>query len=337
MIQPKVSIVVAFYNEEQYISKAIDSVLNQTYDNIELILVNDGSTDRSEAIINGYDDNRIKYICYYPNKRQGYARNRGIEQATGDYIMFFDADDILSADNVKKKVDFLINNPDIILVSNGYYTMDSSGNIVGKPIIPMYIEDMEIKAEIPFCNPIAFAGGGMIRRRILDEHSIWFNENLVGSEDYLFWVNIIPYGKVANLLDPLFCYRIGHSSHNRTHQNNNLIEYISIMEDIHRRGWEFWDIHLTSNQHEFLSRYLYDRRFIHSVRDFIIGLSIIKSIKLQLENNNPNGKILYKRYWAKLIDCTLLGRCIMIIYRRSRRKYLVSKRRYENIVNQALN
>lgn len=326
MIQPKVSIVVAFYNEEKYISIAIDSVLNQTYDNIELILVNDGSTDRSESIINGYNDERIKYIFYYPNRRQGYARNRGIEKATGDYIMFFDADDILSPDNVKKKVDFLINNPDIILVSNGYYIMDSDGIRVGKPVIPMYIEDKEIKAEIPFGNPIAFAGGGMIRRSIWEKYSLRFNEDVVGSEDYLLWTEIIPYGKVANIPEPLLYYRTGHGSHNKIHQDNNPKKYISTMEDIHKRGWGFWGIQLTSNQHDFLGRCIYDRRIIRSVRDYFTGLSIIKSLKLQLKKNNPNGKILYKRYLLKFSDCTLLGRCILIIYRRIRTFYLVSKR-----------
>ena len=89
-----ISIIVPIYNSEKYLNKCIDSLINQTEKNIEIILVNDGSTDNSEEIIKEYKDKRIKY---YKNKNQGIGktRNFGIEQATGSYIMFVDSDDYI--------------------------------------------------------------------------------------------------------------------------------------------------------------------------------------------------------------------------------------------------
>ena len=89
-----ISIIVPIFNAEKYINKCIDSLLNQTKKELEIILVNDGSTDNTENIIKNYKDKRIKY---YKNKNQGIgkSRNFGITKATGKYIMFIDSDDYI--------------------------------------------------------------------------------------------------------------------------------------------------------------------------------------------------------------------------------------------------
>ena len=91
------------YNAAAYLAEAIDSVLNQTHQEIELIIINDGSTDESEDIIKNYNDLRIKYY-YQKNKGQAIASNFGIEKASGDYIKFFDADDVLNIDHLHQQL-----------------------------------------------------------------------------------------------------------------------------------------------------------------------------------------------------------------------------------------
>ena len=98
-----VSIVVPVYNAEKYIRECIDSIINQKYQNIELILVNDGSTDNSYDIINGFNDNRI-IIINQENQGVSTARNIGIEAAKGDYFCFVDADDLLETDFIYSMV-----------------------------------------------------------------------------------------------------------------------------------------------------------------------------------------------------------------------------------------
>ena len=91
----KVSLVVPIYNSSKYLNKCIDSLVNQTLKDIEIILINDGSTDKSEKIIKEYNDKRIKYISK-KNEGIGKTRNRGIKEATGEYIAFVDSDDYLN-------------------------------------------------------------------------------------------------------------------------------------------------------------------------------------------------------------------------------------------------
>lgn len=99
---PLISIIIPFYNSEQYLDKCLTSVIRQTYKNIEIILINDGSTDNSLKIANKFKcrDSRIK-ILSQKNKGQGAARNLGINQSTGEYISFVDADDYVSLDYIE--------------------------------------------------------------------------------------------------------------------------------------------------------------------------------------------------------------------------------------------
>ena len=99
----KVSIIVPVYNTGKYIQKCIESLLSQTYKNLEILLINDGSTDNSEQIILSYKDKRIKYTSK-ENEGIGKTRNLGIDLATGDYLMFIDSDDYIKEDCVEKFV-----------------------------------------------------------------------------------------------------------------------------------------------------------------------------------------------------------------------------------------
>lgn len=111
------SIIVPIYNEEENIKRCIDSLINQTYENLEIILLNDGSTDNTKDIIDSYKDKRIKKV-HKTNSGIGDTRNKGIEMSTGDYIMFVDSDDFIELDCVetlvkkleKDKVDLVISN-----------------------------------------------------------------------------------------------------------------------------------------------------------------------------------------------------------------------------------
>lgn len=111
----KVSVIIPCYNAQEYIAQAIKSVLMQTYKNIEIIIVNDGSVDKSEKIIKSFQDRRIKYI---KQKNSGVAitRNTGIKNATGKYIAFLDADDLYEKDKIEQELFFLKKHPGFDLV-----------------------------------------------------------------------------------------------------------------------------------------------------------------------------------------------------------------------------
>ncbi|RCU48004.1 glycosyltransferase family 2 protein [Haloplanus salinus] len=93
MAPPLVSVIVPTYNRATLVSRAIESVLHQTYANFELVVVDDASTDDTETVVRGYDDERVTYLCHGTNRRVSAARNTGIEYASGDYLAFLDDDD----------------------------------------------------------------------------------------------------------------------------------------------------------------------------------------------------------------------------------------------------
>jgi len=115
---PKVSVIIPAFNTSDYICRAIDGVLAQTYTDFEIIVVDDGSTDRLVAVLKAYRD-RIKYF-YQENKGPSAARNNGINRAEGEYIAFLDGDDIWCPENLEKKIKYLEGNPTVSVVCSDF-------------------------------------------------------------------------------------------------------------------------------------------------------------------------------------------------------------------------
>lgn len=126
-----VSVVIPTYNRDKVVLCAVNSVLNQTYEDLEIIVVDDGSTDNTKMILESISDKRFRYV-YQENAGACAARNRGIELARGDYIAFHDSDDIWHLDKLKKQMDIFIKyNPDIIFCKLNCISKD--GNVEVKP------------------------------------------------------------------------------------------------------------------------------------------------------------------------------------------------------------
>lgn len=138
MSQELVSIISPVYNGEKYIGNFLDSVLGQTYTDIELILIDDGSTDNTQEVVGNYIDKfnarqyKLEYIRQHENKGQAAAINVGLKVFSGTYMMWMDSDDILFPEAIEKKVGFLKNNPDIDFVLNKGEVVNYSD--IDKPI-----------------------------------------------------------------------------------------------------------------------------------------------------------------------------------------------------------
>lgn len=127
-----ISIILSAYNAEQTITRAIDSIINQTYKDWELIIVNDCSTDNTESIIKSYDDKRIIYIKHEINKGAGCSRGTGIEKATGEYVAFLDSDDYYAEDCIEQLVK-ATNNGEYDIISPGYIAVYKDKEQINKP------------------------------------------------------------------------------------------------------------------------------------------------------------------------------------------------------------
>ena len=134
----KVSIIMSAYNAEKTIKRAIDSVLKQSYANIELVIINDCSTDNTENLIKEYKSNKIKLINHEVNLGAGYTRDTGVKSCTGDYIKFLDSDDYLATDAISTYINnALVNNADIVV--GGQIVEDSDCNILSIQVPPAFL------------------------------------------------------------------------------------------------------------------------------------------------------------------------------------------------------
>ena len=215
MENPKVTVVIPIYNVEEYLPRCILSVVNQTYKNLEIILVDDGSLDRCPDICEEWKqkDSRIKVI-HKANAGLGMARNTGIDNATGEYIFFFDSDDYV-ADNIVEKCvkNVCSNNSDAVLF--GYFNVYSNGKIENTNMTTpkLVFEGSEILSELlPGMYTYTFGFGisscvKMYRLESFKENNIRFkSEREIISEDAYFALEYYPTIKKVSVLNENLYY-----------------------------------------------------------------------------------------------------------------------------------
>lgn len=204
----KVSIIIPSYNSEKTISKTLNSVINQTYNNIEIIVVNDGSTDRTQKIVEQFCqlDDRITLISE-PNRGVSAARNIGINSSTGDFISFLDSDDTYELTFVQEMVS-KIDNGRFDAVYCGYNTIDGDniqkayGKFTNKQVLKKYILN-----KLPVCMCT-----WLLKRDFLIKNSITFLEGVSWGEDIEFFSSVLNLTKRIEYVDkPLFNYYISHN------------------------------------------------------------------------------------------------------------------------------
>lgn len=200
---PLVSVLMPAYNSEKYIAQAIQSILDQTYSNFELCIINDGSSDNTASVINQFDDPRIIKVNHSENRGLVATRNALIEMARGEYIAYLDNDDIAFPDRLEKQVAFLeAGKADLCSGAYETYNQETGARRQSKE----RYTDSDIKALIsvycPLCNP-AVMGRAEVFKKF---RYIPGNDH---AEDYSMWQAIALAGyRLANLKDKLITYRI---------------------------------------------------------------------------------------------------------------------------------
>lgn len=202
---PLISIGIPFYNAQQYLGYAIESVLSQTYENWELILVDDGSSDNSLAIANMYaeEDSRIRVVSDSRNKKLPYRLNQLIEESTGDFIARMDADDIMHPERLEKQLSFLETNKSYDLVSTGLVSIDKDNIVKGyRRVESLYDNFSNIETSYPIVHPSVMA-----RRSWFERNK--YSEKYPRAEDFELWTRAISNNdfKMAVLPDLLLYYR----------------------------------------------------------------------------------------------------------------------------------
>jgi glycosyltransferase involved in cell wall biosynthesis len=217
---PRISVIMPVYNNAPYLKEGIECILNQTFTDFELIILNDGSTDGSDEIINSYarHDNRIVFINDAVNKGLVYRLNQGIKLAKGEFIARTDGDDTCITGRFEKQIKFLENNPEITICSAWYEFMGDRSGIV---TLPLKHEEIKVLL-IDYCT-LAHALI-MGRRSFFVDNNLEYDSMAISAEDYDLWTRIAEKATFANLPEVMLKYRMYStqtSTQNAAFQTNN--------------------------------------------------------------------------------------------------------------------
>ncbi|SDD24935.1 Glycosyl transferase family 2 [Mucilaginibacter pineti] len=205
---PKITVLMPAYNAGKYIGDAIASVLNQTFMDFELLIINDGSTDDTVDVVNSFEDPRIVLI-YQDNKGIAQALNNGLKYARAAFIARFDADDICYPQRLQLQYDFMIANPGYSVIGSAadYVDMDGVHLFTHKPPAFSNEEIQQLKYSVcPFIHSCVF-----YRRDVIINKG-GYNEHAYTFEDHFLWVNILKDQKACNLPQPLIKVRLNPES-----------------------------------------------------------------------------------------------------------------------------
>jgi len=213
---PLVSVIIPVYNAEKYISQTLLSVIRQTYAHIEILCLNDGSIDNSETVIQDTKDERIHYF-FKNNTGVSDTRNQGLRKASGEYVLFLDADDILSDHFIEKSVQTLQLNPNAGFCCSKVVKIDEMGNVCST--FQWKGASQNILQEVLSYNHeiITCPSNYVFRKNILIENGVFYNSGLSSSADRYFLIELSNYTKGILITDENYLYYRVH----KTSMSNN--------------------------------------------------------------------------------------------------------------------
>ena len=200
---PLVSVVMSVYNGERYVAFAIESILRQTFSDFELLIIDDGSTDESVALIQGFRDSRIRLVRNGKNLGLVASLNRGLEIARGAYVARMDADDISMPERLQRQVDFMEANPEVDICGSWLEAFD--GRVKSTWFSPL--NDQEIKANLIF-ESVVYHPTVIMRHTVFSDLAARYDEDYPYAQDYELWCRLSRSCRFANIGEVLLRYRL---------------------------------------------------------------------------------------------------------------------------------
>ena len=233
---PRISVLMPVHNTRpEHLREAIDSILTQTFGDFEFLILNDGSTDpQVEEVVKSYSDSRIVYEVNKRNLGISESRNRLLDMAQGEYLAVMDHDDISLPERFEKQVAFLDAHPEVGVLNTQFGTVGSDKTS------HISMDDISIKKALMMhcgnmCHPSC-----MLRRSVLEEHAIRYEELFSPSEDHALFCRLIQHTKFAALPEVLFMYRAwqGNTSHTQAKKMEDATQ--GVLTFAHRDNPELW-------------------------------------------------------------------------------------------------
>jgi glycosyltransferase involved in cell wall biosynthesis len=229
----KVIVIIPTYNCAKYLQETIGSVLKQTYQDFEIIVVDDGSTDNTKEILNPYIKNRNIRYFYQENKGPAAARNRGIQESQGEYIAFLDADDVWHPLKIDLQMKYLSQNPDVFALSTTMAPYGSNDSrlleLCNYEVKSYSFEEMLIRARM--CTPT------MVIRRDALAKSGGFREDLRLCEDHELWLRLGRFGNLHKMILPLVYYRTRADGLSAGNRDRTVREYFKFINELFKKQY----------------------------------------------------------------------------------------------------
>lgn len=271
-----VSVVIPTFNRADILAKAVDSARQQTYQNLEIIVVSDGSTDQTDQVVQQLqqEDRRIRYLSYSPGKGGNFARNHGARHAKGEIIAFLDDDDTWHEQKIDKQLSTLGKDEKVGLVYTGALAIYEEEN-TSYTITPKYRGDLS--REIFKANLIGITSTVLLRKRVFEEAG-FFDEMLPARQDYDMWIRVCQLCLVDYVQEALVDY------YNRKGQgqvSRNFDRYKKATEMIIRKYSHLFDGEGEKKNFEF-SMYMMAAKHAMRVGETVNARSFLqKALKLQ--------------------------------------------------------
>jgi|AntDeeMetagen134_2_1112570.scaffolds.fasta_scaffold05685_2 glycosyltransferase involved in cell wall biosynthesis len=217
MSSPRVGIVLPCYNEEQWIAGAIDCVLDQSYENFELVVVDDGSTDDTGAIVQEFDDPRVRYVPQ-TNRGDAGARNKGLDSLETEFYAFIDADDRWHPNKLQRQIEVLDSTDAKLVHANARY-IDADGKELGKhhDEPPTTAEDRHQFLRSLFLNNVICTSSVVCHHSAIDEKR--FDEDLYANSDHDMWLRVAENHRITYVDEILLQYRIHDGNISKNYEN----------------------------------------------------------------------------------------------------------------------
>lgn len=297
MTQPKVSIIVALYNKEKYIKKCLKSLINQTLKDIEIIVVNDCSTDKSLEIVKSFDDKRIKVINNKKNKGIGITRNIGVSKSSGEYIGFVDADDYVEKEVYESYYTYAKEN-NLDLLTTDYFKIINNKKEYFK-VDNFKITNIEKNKNI--INLINYGPcNKLFKRELIINNEIIFSET-TKFEDVIFVAKSVRYAKNIGYLNEAYYNYVIHNLSETTTVDKRTFDIFEVLDNVN----DIYNNLSGSEELEYfniseVTRYMLKQRYVSNASErskFIDnGYSYLYSINSEWRRNKLYKKEpLYKR------------------------------------------
>lgn len=291
--KPVVSVIMPVYNGEKYLSEAIESILNQTFADLELLIINDGSTDSTAKILESYrqQDERIRV---YDQSNQGLVSslNRGLELAQGKYIARMDADDVSLPERFAAQVMFMGKHLEVGICGTW---MSYIGKHSGKSWTPP-IDDVTMKCQLLFNVPLAHPTV-MMRRSLFTDFNLRYPA-YTHAEDYALWTQASLYTKLANIPRILLSYRHHDCQYGQVYR----MEINSSTKRVHRDLLKRLGLNPTEGEielHKALADnvFLSDHKFIARANEWLMKLNLANQRSNIYQEPNFSQVLSERRFW----------------------------------------